>query len=157
MDDKPPAPERVYELKKSGLRLEGTRLSKHDGDALVADHQLGDLSEVNLRFGRKPEDAKLAGFFLVLFLGCVAGIAFWAHPKGSLVGWFGLGLLAMTCLLMLIGFLASGPGCWLVLKRRYDEVTYALEEEPGVAEAFLSELRERAEREGLRVRFSVLK
>jgi hypothetical protein len=145
---------KLYQLPKSGLRFSGTTLSRHEGDALVADHSLSDLTEVVLRSRRTGVDFFLSFLFAGLFAGSVAGLYFWGVRAGSVPGWVVCGLAAFLTFLMLIVSLTARSAV-LVLRGKAGEVSYPIIEERPVAEAFFSEIREHAQAQRLMIGFRV--
>lgn len=146
--------QKLYQLPKSGLRLVGATLSRHEGDVLVADHSLGDLTEVVLRSRRTGGDAFLFLLFGGLLAASLAGLYFWAWRAGSVVGGVVCGLGAFLNLLMLtVG--ATSRSLFLVLKGKSGEVSYPIQDDESAAQAFFAELREHAQTDRLIVGFRI--
>ena len=148
------ADEKIYQLPKSGLRLVGTVLSRHEDDALIADHALQDLHEVVLQSRRDVGDAAMFVLFGSILAASGAGCYFWAWRKESPLGW----LLCIAGALFSLVIICVGLGTKarvLVLKGKSGEVVYPLKDDETVIDAFFAEMREHAHAERLMIRFRV--
>lgn len=153
-DIAPASGEPVYQLPKSGLELQGSKLIRREGGTLIADHDLGDLREMVLQFRRTGGDWSGVFFFLFWTAGAAAGIVYWAHPNLSILGYVGFGFMGV---IGLIGFfsLLTSKSAFLVVRTRQNEVSYPLADDPPVLEAFFGEIREHAEKERLHIDFRI--
>jgi hypothetical protein len=148
------ADDKLYQLPKSGLRLSGLTLSRLEGETLIADHSLGDLTEVVLRTRRTAGD--LFGVFLFgLFLaGAVAGVYFSGFRAGSVLGGSLFSVAAFILFIIFIGMLTSRSR-FLVVRGKSGEVSYPIVDDEAVAEAFFSEVREHAHAQRLMIGFRI--
>lgn len=136
---------KTYRLVQSRLSLRDQILSWSDGDAVVADYSLAELTEATLRFRKTPGDwaGMLVSFLLLLASG--AGLYGWALPTGSVLAWILCGVMGVISLLLTLGAVTT-KSARLVLKGKHGTIEIPLAERRPVAEAFFGEMRERAAR-----------
>lgn len=146
--------EKLYQLPKSGLRLSGLTLSRLEGDTLISDHSLVDVTEVVLRTRRSSGDLFGAGVFGLFLAGSAAGVYYWGFRLGSVVGGSLFSVAAFILMIIFIGMLTSRSH-FLVVRLKSGEVTYPIADDVSVAEAFFAEMREHAQAQRLMIGFRI--